>query len=232
MRTIGFIGGYDKIDLMLYTARILTLAKKKVILIDTTVSQKAKYVVPAINPTKTYITEFEGFDVAVGFKSMKEIKEYLGYEDENLTYDIAIIDIDSPEMFRSFNAITNYKNCFVTAFDLYSLKRGLEVLSACTVPIQLTKVLFSKDMLKEENDYLDYLALGYKIKWSKNIINFPIELGNYSVTVENQIISRIKIKRLSEHYKESLQFLIQTMFDEDISSKDIAKIIKNLEKEI
>ncbi len=232
MRTVGFLGGYDKIDLILYVARILTIAKKKVILIDATINQKAKYVVPSISPTRTYITNFEGFDVAVGFKSMEEIKEYLGIGDKPLDYDIAILDIDTPEMFQSFDASRNYKNCFVTAFDLYSLKRGLEILSACTVPIQLTKVLFSKSMLKEENEYLDYLALGYKIKWDDIMINFPIELGNYSVTVENQIISRIKIKRLSSHYKGSLQFLIETVFNEDVSSKEASRAIKFLEKEV
>lgn len=231
MKTVGFIGGYDKIDLLLYVARILTLAKKKVLLIDTTASQKAKYVVPAISPTKTYITEFEGFEVAVGFKSIEEIKGYLGIGEKSLDYDMVLIDIDSPEMFVSFNAIKNDNNCFVTAFDLYSLKRGLEVLSACTVPVKLIKVLFSKNMLKEENEYLEYLSLGYKIKWDKNMINFPIELGNYSVTVENQIVSRIKIKRLSDHYKNSLQYLMEMAFEGDISSKEISKIIKNLEKE-
>ncbi len=232
MKTVGFLGGYDKIDLILYVARILTLAKKRVIVIDTTIAQKAKYVVPSISPTKTYLTEFEGFDVAVGFKSMDEIKQYLGIGDKPLNYDIALIDIDTPEMFQSFDAMRNYNNCFVTAFDLYSLKKGLEILSACTVPIKLTKVLFSKSMLKEENEYLDYLSLGYKIKWDKEIINFPIELGNYSVTVENQIISRIKIKRLSDHYKNSLQYLIEMTLDGEVSGKEVSKIIKNLEKEV
>ena len=170
MKTVGFIGGYDKIDLILYIARILTLLKKKVLLIDATVNQKARYIVPAITPTRTYITEFEGFDVAVGFRSEAEIKQYLGIGEKQLEYDIALIDIDTPDMFVSFNAIKNFNNCFVTAFDLYSLKRGLEVLSACTVPTKLTKVLFSKQMLKEENEYLDYLSLGYKIKWDKNIV--------------------------------------------------------------
>ena len=75
MRTVGFLGGYDKIDLLLYIARILSIAKKKVILIDATINQKAKYVVPSISPTRTYLTEFEGFDVAVGFKSIEEIKD-------------------------------------------------------------------------------------------------------------------------------------------------------------
>ena len=231
MRTVGFLGGYDKIDLLLYIARILSIAKKKVILIDATINQKAKYVVPSISPTRTYLTEFEGFDVAVGFKSIEEIKDYLGIGDKSLDYDIAIIDIDTSEMLQSFDVYRNYKNCFVTAFDLYSLKKGLEILSACTVPIQLTKVLFSKSMLKEENQYLDYLALGYKVKWDKTMINFPIELGNYSVTVENQIVSRIKIKRLSSHYKESLEYLLETLFYEDISSKEISKAMKILERE-
>lgn len=232
MKTVGFIGGYDKIDLILYVSRILSLTKKKVLLIDATLNQKAKYVVPSISPTKTYITEFEGIDVAVGFRSFEEIKEYLGIGQKPLEYDYAILDIDTPEMFLSFDVAKNYKNCFVTAFDLYSLKRGLEILSAASVPIQLIKVLFSKNMLKEENEYLDYLSLGYKIKWDKTLINFPIELGNYSVTVENQIVSRIKIKRLSTHYKESLQYLMETIFSEEISAKEISKVIKNLEREV
>ena len=119
MKTVGFIGGYDKIDLMLYIARILTLAKKKVLIIDGTTLQKARYVVPAINPTKTYITDFEGFDVAVGFKSIDDIREYLGYGNRPLDYDIALLDIDTPEMAINFDIERNYKNCFVTSFDLY-----------------------------------------------------------------------------------------------------------------
>lgn len=65
MKTVGFIGGYDKLDFLLYVAKILTLAQKRVILIDTTIMQKSKYVVPTISPTQSYVTEFEGFDVAV-----------------------------------------------------------------------------------------------------------------------------------------------------------------------
>ena len=65
MKTVGFLGGYDKLDFLLHVARILTLSEKKVILIDATEMQKTKYVVPTISPTQSYITEFEGFDVAV-----------------------------------------------------------------------------------------------------------------------------------------------------------------------
>ena len=164
-----------------------------------------------------------------GFKSMAEITEYLGIGERKLTYDIILIDIDTPEMFESFNIIKNENNCFVTAFDLYSLKRGLEILSSCTVPIKLTKILFSNKMLKEENEYLDFLSKDYKIKWDKNILNFPIELGNYAVTVENQIVSRIKIKKLSDYYKNSLEYLITMIFDGEVSSKLVSKAIKSLD---
>lgn len=232
MNTVGFIGGYDKIDLILYIAKILTIANKHVLIIDTTMNQKAKYIVPTINPTKTYITEFEGIDVAVGFKNIEEIKEYLGIDDKPLNYDIVLIDIDTSEAFQNFNAIKNHKNCFVTAFDLYSLKKGLEVLSVCNVPVQLTKVYFTTDMTKEEDEYLDYISLGYKVKWDKNIVNFPLELGNYSVTVENQIVSRIKIKRLSGDYRDSLEYLIKLMFSDDVSQKELSQAMKYLEKEI
>ena len=87
MKKIGFIGMYDKTDLLLNIAKILTTMKKKVIVVDSTIMQKAKYVVPVINPTVTYITDFEDIDVAIGFKNEKEIKDYLGLpENEKLPY--------------------------------------------------------------------------------------------------------------------------------------------------
>lgn len=51
MEKIGFIGGYDKTDLIIYVAKILTELGKKVLILDTTKKQKTRYIVPAINPT-------------------------------------------------------------------------------------------------------------------------------------------------------------------------------------
>ena len=113
---------------------------------------------------------------------------------------------------------------------MYSLKKGIEVLSVFKKPIKINKVLFSKNLLKEENEYLDYLSLGYKVSWDNEILSFPIELGNYSVMIENQIISRIKIKKLSDHYKNSLAYFISIIFNEDITESEAKKIIKNMEK--
>lgn len=40
MKTISFIGAYDKTDLLLYLAKIFTTMGKKVLIIDTTILQK------------------------------------------------------------------------------------------------------------------------------------------------------------------------------------------------
>ena len=215
MKKIGFIGAYDKTDFILYIAKILSLMGKSSIVIDTTISQKAKYVVPVINPTKTYLTEYETIDVAVGFKKMQEMREYLGlHENEELQYEYALIDIDSIEAFDEFNMQEATANFFVTSFDLYSLKRGLEILSGLQEKIKMTKVLFSKNMLREEDEYLDFLALKYKIEWEKEKIYFPFEQGDQSVIIENQRAAKIKVRNLSSQYKEGLVSMVTHMSPE------------------
>ncbi len=88
MKKIAFIGAYDKTDFLLYVAKIMTAFEKKILIVDTTVTQKAKYVVPVIHPTSSYITEFEEMDVAVGFSDLDEIRGYLGLSsEEELPYD-------------------------------------------------------------------------------------------------------------------------------------------------
>lgn len=229
MQKIGFIGAYDKIDCILYVAKILTELGKKVLVIDATHKQKAKYVVPAINPTKNYVTEFEKIDVAIGFKEIKTIEQYLGVNTLQGTYDIVIIDVDSPVMFQNFDLLHAQKNYFVTSFDAYDLKKGLEVISYIQEKIKMTKVFFSKNMLPEEEQYFDFLARNYKIEWDEFKIYFPMTIEDLSVIAENQRIEKIKFKRLSTAYKENLMFICEGIC-QDFKPVDIRKIVKNIEK--
>ena len=59
MEKVGFVGAFDKTDLLVHLAKIMTSLGNKVIVIDTTINQKAKYIIPVINPTTSYVTEFE-----------------------------------------------------------------------------------------------------------------------------------------------------------------------------
>ena len=43
MEKVGFIGNYDKIDLIIYTAKVLTKIGKKILIVDATGNQKSRY---------------------------------------------------------------------------------------------------------------------------------------------------------------------------------------------
>lgn len=230
MRTIGFIGAYDKIDLIIYVAKLLAEMNKKVMVIDATTLQKSKYIVPTISPSKTYVTEFEGIDIAGGFYTYDLIKEYLGIPvNATLGYDYVLLDIDSMEAFESFDVKSANQNYFVTGFDIFSLKKGLEILSNIDEPIPMTKVLFSKNFLKEEDEYLNYLSLGYKIIWNEEKIYFPFEQGDQSTIAENQRVSKIKLKKLTQGYKQSLMYIAGKSIDSS-EFNNLKKVFKKVEK--
>lgn len=228
MKKIGFIGAYDKIDLILYISKVLKESNKKVLVLDITTTQKSKYVVPVINPTKSYITEFEGIDIAVGFENIEEIKQYLGLEeDEQLDYDIMMIDTDTYEGIIDFNIQECEKIYYVSGFDAYSLKKGLEIISKLTIPLKMTRIFYSKEMLKEEEEYFDYLALGIRAMWSEEKLYFLLENGDKSAIIENQRIAKIKFKNLSNEYRDNIAFLANDI-DSTIGERNIKNIIKNL----
>ena len=227
MKKVGFIGGYKKTDLLLYIAKMLIIAGKKVLVVDTTIEQRAKYIVPSIDPTFSYITNYEDIDVAIGFKEIDEIQEYLASKDPD--YDYALIDIDRASTLLNFEMLNSFKNYFVTTFDLYSIKKGLETLSQIPEPMELTKIIFSKEILSEENEYLDFLSLGYKIKWDDYRVYFPFEMGDESAIIDNQRLARIKFKNLSPQYKESLMYIAEELLGEK-EVNNFIKSLKNFEK--
>ena len=82
---------------------------------------------------------------------------------------------------------------------------------------------------KEEDDYLNYLSLGYKIIWNEYRIYFPIENGDLSVLFENQRVAKIKFKKLSVQYKDSLEYIVEDIL-KNVSSSQIRKVIKIIER--
>ena len=230
MRKIGFIGAYDKTDLIINVAKILTTTKKKVLIVDATILQKSRYIVPVINPTKMYVTEYEDIDVAIGFSNFDDIKKYLGTpEEQELDYDIVFVDTDNIQGYRQFDLQDAEKRYFVTSFDLYSLKKGLETLTGLENMTSLTKVYFSKDMLKEDDDYLNYLSKEYKIIWEEEKIYFPIENGDLSVIYENQRLAKVGFRKLSIQYKDGLAYIAEQILGNG-SDGEIRRAIKAIEK--
>lgn len=231
MRKVGFIGAYDKSNLIMCVAKVLTMKNKKVLIIDTTAEQKFKYIVPTIHPTRTYITTWEQIDVAVGFETMEAILEYIGTSKIEQEYDIILMNIDNYKAIEKINAEQNDVNCFVTAMDLYSIRKGIEIFEQLQKPMKLVKIIFSNIMDEIDNQYIDYLANGLKMEWTKKQIFFPIILDDKYVEMNNQLIYKLGLKSMSTLYKESLATLIGMLFHEEIREQEARRIIKALEKD-
>lgn len=216
MKKHVFIGAYDKTDMLIYVAKILTLMGKKVILIDTTLLKKSRYVVPTMLQEKQYITNYEDIDIAIGFENFESIKKYqMNTFGKEIQYDIALFDIDRAIAYQKFGISSEDSHYFVTTFDIYNLKRGLQVLGHVDKNISIMKVYYTKNMLAEEDDYLNYLAKEYRIKWDqKNIVFFPFETADLDAIYTNQRAGRIQLKGLSNEYVDSLLFLAELISGE------------------
>ena len=223
MKKYVFMGTYDKTDMLIYIAKILTLMGKKVILVDTTLLKKSRYIVPTMIQEKQYITTYENIDVAIGFESFSAIKQYQRQVwGEETDYDIALLDIDRAIAYQKFGIKKEDRHYFVTSFDVYNLKRGIQILAHIEQGVKVTKIYYTKSMIAEEDDYLKYLARGYKINWDKrNIVFFPFETSDLNAIFVNQRSGRIQMKGLSSVYIDSILFLT-----EEISGEGSAKVRK------
>lgn len=219
MKLVGFLGACDKANLIMYLAKILTWNNEKVLVIDGTRLQKMKYLVPNINPEGPYITDFEQIDFAVGFGSMQLLEKYLGADIERSKYSCVLVDTDTARAFVNFDLQKSDKNFFMTTFDLYSLKRGLEIINAFKEPLDLTKIISRYQVLKNDEEYFNYLAMESKANWGETSIYLPNDSSDIQEFEENQRISRIKVKRLSNEYQNGLVVITQEILGEQNKSK-------------
>lgn len=230
MKKIAFIGGYDKTDLILYMAKILRVLNRKVLFVDTTLTAKTQYIVPTLTPTKKYVTTYDGIDVAIGFRSIDEFKEYQSIEGSlDKEYDYMLIDLDSEAAYRNFDINKNDVHLFMTSFDVYSMQKGVNVLKGIKELTNVYKVLFTKDSDSDEAEYLDFITLSYNVKWDDTIIYFPFETSDLYAIFQNQRFSKVKFFNLSAEYMDSLMLLIEMATE--YSKNDIKKAIKFIDRD-
>ncbi len=228
MEKINFIGAYDKTDSIMYIAKILTEMKKKVIIVDATITQKSKYVIPTVENKNEYITNYYNIDFAIGFTNYNDIKTYLGMpQSAAFTYDYMLIDIDNSDLLNNFDVYSSKKTYFVTSFDLYALKKGVEVLKRLSLPVEITKVYFSNLMSQTEDDYFNYIATGCRVKWNQDKIYFPLLNEDLDFIKENQRLSKIRLKGLSNEYKTSLMEWTQDICGD---SNGVKKACRQIER--
>ena len=107
MKCIGFIGKTNSLEIVEYVGKIISEYRKKVIVVDATVAQKARYTVPTILGTESqtqYVVQYDGVDVAIGFSNMLELKKYLLSKGEDFNeYDYILVNTDVEEMIDEYD---------------------------------------------------------------------------------------------------------------------------------
>ena len=228
MKKIAFISGYDKADIIIYISKILNMMNKKILVIDTTLIQKTKYIVPTMTPTLKYVTTYDGIDIAIGFNNMQDLQGYLGITNFD-EYDYIIYDIDNPDYYNSFGLQPTDEHCFLSTFDIYSVQKGLNVLRTIKQPTEVLKALITRDPASEESEYLDFVTFNLKIKWKKNIVYVPFDTEDLYEIYQNQRFSRVKFTGLSMEYIDSLSYLIENITE--CSRGEIRKAVKMIERD-
>lgn len=226
MKQIGFIGAGDKKDLLLNVAKIISKLNKTVLIVDATIMQRLRYVIPKISSTPTYVSEYDGIDVAVGFMNLEGIAHYLGKE--SIDYEYVLIDTDNPQTMRSFLVQNSKINFYVTSYDEFELKRSLEILSTINTPIELTKVLMSADINENHDEYLNHLLSEFQISWSSNKIEFVDTDYDRSVTLANQLTKQISIKNYSSSYKDGIEYFVSIILEGELEQSQIRRYIKKI----
>lgn len=228
MEQIGFLGAFDKKDLLLNIGKILTTLNKKVLIVDATFLQRSKYIIPNVsqNGSMTYISEYQGSDVAVGFMNFNQILQYLGTS--NLNYDYVFVDSDNIQTTYSF-MIPNYqKNYFITSYDRYEVMKAKELFNMMNLKnkIKLKKVIYSTNVTDEQAKYLDKTLENNNTEFDGNEIVFFDNDADRVVILENQLLNTISFKHSTKMFKNSLTQLIIDITNKTISSNSIQSAIK------
>ncbi len=224
MEQISFIGVNDKKDLLLNVAKTITKLNKRVLIVDATLMQRLRYIVPKISSVPTYVSEYDGVDVAVGFMDLRSIANYLGKS--QLDYDYIFIDTDNPRTLQSFMAMNSKINFLATSYDEFEVQKILEILSTFRGQVQLTKLIISADINNKHEEYLNHILENFQINWSDYKVQFSDTESDRKATLVNQLTKQITFKNYTSTYKDSLEYLTSLILEGVVEQSLIRKVIR------
>lgn len=227
MEEIAFIGFYDKKDILLNIGKVFSYLGRKTLIVDATITQRLRYIVPNIsnNGSFSYVSNYQGSDVAVGFMNLGQIATYLGTKE--LNYDFILIDTDNIQTMYSFMVPKIQKIFFATSFDKYEIEKSKELLSNVNQPLLLKMLIVSSNIKNEEKEYLNHEIESNFIKFDKDIeVLFEDSDQNRAVNLQNQLTDSIIFKNYKNTYKDSLEYLCALISEGTLPQGEIKKAIR------
>lgn len=197
------------------------------LIIDTTLMQKTRYIVPTMTPAQKYVTTFDGIDIAIGFENMDDLKDYFGIEGD-LKYDFIFGDVDSGEAYDNFGFSYVDSHFLITTFDVFSVQRAMDVFKSFKNPTLVERIIVTRDPDSEEKEYLDFVTMSFKVKWSEEVIYFPFETSDLYAIYENQRFSKVRFDNLSMEYMDCMAYLAEQA--SGLSKGEVRKAIRFIER--
>ena len=238
MKCIGFIGKTNSLEIVEYVGKIISEYRKKVIVVDATAIQKARYTVPTILGTETqYVVQYDGVDVAIGFSNMLELKKYLLSKGEDFNeYDYILVNTDVEEMIDEYDLKSANNVFFVSSYDKYDILKGLELLRfICAAKrradpegsLPVEKIVCFSEINSADTKYIEKLSDNLPLTW-QTTISLPYAAGDWAVNIQNQYAAKLDLRFLTRQYKDGLIKMAKIITGEDESS--VKKVVKNIEK--
>lgn len=233
MQVIGLVGYMDKYDFVINLARTINIMDKSVLVVDATLDQKLKYVVPALdNIGRSYVTQYNNIDFAVGFNSMHDVENYMIEQGININlYDHILIDIDSPKGYELFRTRGINKNYLFLDTSVLSIAKNKEMVKAMRVynqqddNIELTKVWFKAYLSRASENYFDTQIKDYNVKWVEPEYEIPNDDKDRIENIDSQLSGIIDIKKHSKMYISTIADMTSEIL-EDTTSKLVLNKIK------
>jgi len=211
MKKALFIGSVDISDLLLYVSKIITTSGKKVLLVDGTTEKYIQYNTPKPS-SKLSIVEFDGFDVAVGYNTFKEIETYLV---QNQQYEQLIVHCSNVSFVQKADLNKFDFKYIATSQEKISLDKTVEYLASIfgtsktkdndSENIQFSQVFVNYTDANMAQDYLETVLGTLPVSWSEEPYEILYDEVDYSTKINNQHEGKINIRRLSRNYKKIIQ---------------------------
>lgn len=233
MPVIGLIGYVDKYDFVINLAKTIHIMGKSVLVVDATLDRKLKYIVPAISGVgRSYVSQYNNIDFAVGFDSMHDVENYLAEQSINIgLYDYILIDIDSPKSYEFFRTRGIDRSYFFIDTSVLSVAKNKDIMKAIKIyntdpeGLKITKVLYKAYMSRAANDYFENQISGYGVSWQEPDYDIPNEEQDKLVNIDSQFSGIIDIKKHTKIYISTIADLAAEIMD-DVTSREVLREIK------
>lgn len=233
MQVIGMIGYVDKYDFVINLSKTINIMNKAVLVIDATLDQKYKYVIPSLHVAgKEYVTQYNGIDFAVGFDSMHDIENFMCEQSINIgLYDYILIDIDCARTYELFRTRNFDKILFFISSSILSVEKnreivkGMRIYNTNTEPLRMTKIMYKDVTSRATDEYLNSKIEAYNVEWLEPQYEIPMDERDIMQNVDSQFSGIIDIKKHSKMFIASIAELTAQILG-DTLAKEVIKEIK------